>query len=170
MRTGTGRLLGAAGAALAFAAVSLGGLSLLPRAPAEAPPDRLRPAPSDTAPDWRRPASASPLLVSAGPSFDCARLSRPVENAVCDAPEVALLDAEMDAAYRAALVSAGPARHAVRRAQRQWLADRDACWLPWEEASDLLCLQDLYRARLAILRAGTAPDPSSTRSTDRPRP
>ena len=65
-------------------------------------------------------------LQTSGPSFDCDAATTPIEHAICANPEWSRLDRRMAERYRAALQNlSGPAREALRRDQRWFLAARD---------------------------------------------
>jgi uncharacterized protein YecT (DUF1311 family) len=98
-------------------------------------------------------------------SFDCARTSAPIEKLICSNDDLAALDAALGQAYGAR--RQGLSRDeaaALRRDQRQWLADRlAACDAPGAlDASSpdetVPCLLDLYRERMLAL-GGTVPGP-----------
>ncbi len=62
------------------------------------------------------------------PSFDCTHASTVVEHAICNDPQLSALDGRLSTAYLAArAVVNGPQRTALRDAQREWLAERNAC-------------------------------------------
>jgi len=84
----------------------------------------------------------------AAPSFDCAKASTRVEFMICDHPRIARLDSEMAAAYRIALRNSpwASANRRIRAEQRDWVAERNRC-------RDPRCLRQLYRQRIAQLRA-----------------
>lgn len=57
-------------------------------------------------------------------SFDCGKAATPAEKAICADPALSKADDDLAAAYKAALAATlDPA--SLRRAQRQWLQDRD---------------------------------------------
>ncbi len=105
------------------------------------------------------------------PSFDCAAAEQPLETLICADDELASLDADMAAAYRARLAAtSGDAQAALRLEQRAWAGNRAAaCGVDGSEAlavDDAIgCLSALYRARIDALAppddaTGAAP-PSS---------
>jgi uncharacterized protein len=84
---------------------------------------------------------AAPLASAA--SFDCAKAGTRIEKLICADAELSRLDTELGRLYAAARRSAAePA--AVKRAQRDWLKQRDRC-------PDSICVADAYRARIAAL-------------------
>ena len=88
--------------------------------------------------------------VTFSPSFDCARAARVVEHAICNDPQLAALDGELDAAYQEArgeLDESG--RRALRDEQRAWLKVRDACEA---DTWPVLCVKTTVMERLEILR------------------
>lgn len=95
--------------------------------------------------DWRAPAA----------SFDCAKASTPVEQAICADVALARLDREIAAEYAGQLaVASGPAaRQAITARQRHWLGNRDSACRDQPEASRVACLSGVYRIRLAELAA-----------------
>ena len=80
---------------------------------------------------------------AARPSFDCAKASTPVEQAICGAPELARLDAALAENYRNINNSniADGARADLKLTQRQWAAERNKC-------STNQCINAAYRIRL----------------------
>jgi tetratricopeptide (TPR) repeat protein len=72
----------------------------------------------------RKSAPAADALL---PSFNCATASLAVEKAICSDPDLARLDREIDAAYKAALASRNDKASAtsLRQAQRDFLAARN---------------------------------------------
>lgn len=81
---------------------------------------------------------------AAGASFDCAKASSRIDNAICASSELSELDSKLDLAYRSALaVSTDPP--GVRQAQRDWLrTTRNQC-------GDEACLLTVYMQRVAAL-------------------
>ncbi|MFC3119513.1 lysozyme inhibitor LprI family protein [Jhaorihella thermophila] len=89
-------------------------------------------------------------MTASGPSFDCARATTPVENAICANPDLAALDQEIARLYGEARATATGVEAATLRAgQRSWLRQRDACG--W----DIPCLTAAMEARIATLLATT---------------
>ncbi len=84
----------------------------------------------------------------AAPSFDCAKASTRVEFMICDHPRIARLDSELADAYRIALRDSpwASANRRIRAEQKDWIAERNRC-------RDPRCLRQLYRQRIAQLRA-----------------
>jgi len=78
--------------------------------------------------------------------MDCTKAASVVEKAICADKPLYELDAQMGAAYRK-LMKAAPAQAEVKKAQRQWLRERDGCG---EEVS---CLSQRYQDRLQVLHA-----------------
>ena len=83
------------------------------------------------------------------PGFDCARASRAAERLVCEHPDLAQADADLNLLYQA--LRAKPTRpEGLRAAQRRWLSQtRDRC-------ADVDCLRSAYRQRVAELQAFNA--------------
>ena len=72
--------------------------------------------------DRRNAANSDNLL----PTFACRAASRAVEKAICSDPDLARLDREIDASYKAALASRkGKAAEALRQEQRDFVAARN---------------------------------------------
>lgn len=78
--------------------------------------------------------------------MDCTKAASVVEQAICADKPLYELDAQMGAAYRK-LMKAAPEQAEVKKAQRQWLRERDRCG---EEVS---CLSQRYQDRLQVLHA-----------------
>ncbi|WP_433898351.1 lysozyme inhibitor LprI family protein [Pseudomonas sp. PSE1(2024)] len=78
--------------------------------------------------------------------MDCTKAASVVEKAICADKPLYELDAQMGAAYRK-LMKAAPTQAEVKKAQRQWLKERDRCG---EEVS---CLSQRYQDRLQVLHA-----------------
>lgn len=55
-------------------------------------------------------------------SFDCRRASHPTEIAICNDPDLASLDLQMDETLQAALPNSDD-RESLRADQRAWLSD-----------------------------------------------
>lgn len=86
---------------------------------------------------------------AAAPSFDCARAATPVERAICADADLAALDRELDARFRAKLDDASfLERRSLRRRQRDWLKQRDAACGEHAGAGLVACLAERYRERL----------------------
>jgi len=96
------------------------------------------------------------------PSFDCAAAAQPVETLICGDAELAELDTELSAAYKARLAAlAGDAQATLRQEQRTWSGSRGAvCGVEAEaviEVDDAIgCLMALYRARLEVMAPSAA--------------
>lgn len=85
-------------------------------------------------------------------SFDCARASTLVEQAICNDPELSGLDDSLSDAYRDALQQA-PDPALVQATQRRWLSQvRNSC-------RNAACLRSAYRTRLTELAALTPSRP-----------
>jgi uncharacterized protein YecT (DUF1311 family) len=105
--------------------------------------------------------------LASGPSFDCAKATRQIDKAICAWDTVGSLDAEMAAAYKAALAeqSDEDERTLVVEDHKRWLTARDEqCALDAvkpdpaseeglspKEFGQLLCLQDMYGSQIAHL-------------------
>ena len=74
----------------------------------------------------RSATSAMPRLGQSVTEFDCGMARRAVEKAICSDPDLARLDREIDAAYKAALASRNNrAAKQLRHEQRDFLAERN---------------------------------------------
>lgn len=90
-------------------------------------------------------AAVAPERMEAGtaarPSFDCNKVGKAVERMICNQPELAAADVQLDQAYRAALQrSSGQAQEMLQQAQHQWRRERDFC-------GDSRCVLNAYRQR-----------------------
>nr|WP_255453731.1 peptidoglycan-binding protein [Paracoccus sp. S-4012] len=84
-----------------------------------------------------------------GPSFDCVQAREPSELAICASDELAALDREMSARFRAARQGASGAQaEALLSQQRTWILSRDAC------GSDPGCLGSSMAARIDQIATG----------------
>jgi uncharacterized protein len=109
-------------------------------------------------------AAISVLLLGAiahAASFNCAKASTLTEKAICSDKELSTLDDQVSALYKAGLagetVDSG---EQLKIGQRAWLKTRNAC-------SDVICLKQSYRGRLAVLSAiPKGPIPQSVADTD----
>lgn len=91
------------------------------------------------------PAAAAPAP-EVRPSFDCSSRQLPSEVAVCDHPELAELDVELDKLYTEKLKQPDARRRqALVILQRQWVRNKDAC------SGNAGCLKVQYQARIQQL-------------------
>lgn len=89
-------------------------------------------------------APAAPQAAVAGPSFDCAKATTPVEKAICDSPRLSELDRRMSTMYQE-LMSVYEDKPALSKDQVSWLRNqRNAC-------SDAECIAVAYETRIADL-------------------
>ena len=80
-------------------------------------------------------------------SFDCAKAQTSVEKLICADVDLSKLDEDMAAAYtKSANVSGGAA--SIRRRQKQWLKERNAC-------VDAACVKSAYQSRARTLAQST---------------
>jgi len=87
------------------------------------------------------------------PSFDCLKASTKVEEIICDDPELANLDMELEKAFRHAMQAPGADPRRVKAEQRQWLKDRAVIVASASGTGDEeLALRTMYRARIKALR------------------
>ena len=105
------------------------------------------------------------LLASAAAaqSFDCAKATTTVEQAVCKDPKLAALDVTLAQAYHRAQAADPGQRDALLANQRQWIAARDHRCLgrpPGGGAELNDCLADAYGARIADLNTHVDPAPN----------
>ena len=84
-------------------------------------------------------------------SYDCTKTLTEVENAICHVKELADLDRELGAIYKALLAKLSPTDSAaVRVEQRAWLSSREnhcALYKGW-----ISCLTDYYQQRIDELK------------------
>ena len=81
------------------------------------------------------------------PSFACAAPHSPAEAAVCNDPDLAQLDQELDRLYTQKLKQPGfITKQRLLLSQRQWVRNRDTC------ASNSACLKVQYQARIQHLQ------------------
>ncbi len=76
-------------------------------------------------------------------SFDCAKASTKIENAICASPRLSLLDEDLGKLYQEALKRSPESQQAqIRDEQRRWLREtRNAC-------QDEKCMRRVYAERL----------------------
>jgi uncharacterized protein YecT (DUF1311 family) len=92
---------------------------------------------------------ASPVSSKRFPtSFDCAKASNPVENAVCADPYLAEFDVSVASDYKKALNMVAD-KAALRAEQRQWL---ERMHRQCNDTPVVQCIQYHYRTRLSQLR------------------
>lgn len=84
-------------------------------------------------------------------SFDCAKAQSEVEKLICADAELSKLDEDLAAAYTKALKVDGKAA-SVRRAQKQWVKERNAC-------VDSACVKNAYQSRARTLAQSTQNTP-----------
>ncbi len=110
----------------------------------------------------RRAAGALLALTATGglaASFDCSKAATRQEQLICADAELSRLDSELGQRYAEARRSADdPA--ALRRAQREWLVQRNRC-------GDSDCLAAAYRERIAALSASA--DGAAERALGQPQ-
>lgn len=70
----------------------------------------------------RRPKDAKPT-----PSFDCAKAASPAEKAICGNYDLASWDRSVALAFRQALERNADDKEPLKRAQKDWLHERDKC-------------------------------------------
>lgn len=113
--------------------------------------------------------SISWYAAAASPSFDCAKASNPIERMICGDAELAGLDRDVDAAYRAARAAAPPSDlEAMRRQQLDWLKNRNGC----KSSPDMRgCIAQSYRDRIGALeKLASQSAPASSPSQERKVP
>jgi uncharacterized protein len=94
---------------------------------------------------------AAPAAEDASPAFDCAQASRPAERWVCADADLARADRQLSSAYEI-LTQRWEKDLALRREQRRWLRERNAC-------ADAACVAAAYAARNAVLQQALAQVP-----------
>jgi uncharacterized protein len=106
-------------------------------------------------------------------SFDCQKAQDPVDRAICASPRLRQLDAQLAAAYAAALTREAVQADGIRQAQRTWAKSRATCIPGANPPADAgaraeQCLAAAYANRLAALAppqpttAATTPQPAAT--------
>lgn len=106
---------------------------------------------------WPILAFASTAVAAAqqaAPSFDCAKARGRIEKMICADTQLSTLDRHAADLFAIAAAQA-PADDDVKRAQRSWLRERDAC-------RDLACLKSQYENRIDTLAAYTGRLPETT--------
>ncbi|UQS12530.1 lysozyme inhibitor LprI family protein [Pseudomonas sp. HS6] len=79
--------------------------------------------------------------------MDCTKAVSVVENAICASEGLRKLDGQMGAIYRQFMNAAPQAQTEIKKAQREWLKERNQC------AEDVSCLNQRYQDRLQVLNA-----------------
>lgn len=88
-------------------------------------------------------AAEKAAAITGQPSFACAKASSKVEHLICDHPDLAVLDVQLQSANQLARFFA-PDKAAYARSAQSWLKSRDTC-------RDVACITAAYRQRLAAL-------------------
>ena len=108
-----------------------------------------------------------PLLAKAA-SFDCVRAGDAVEKTICASPVVSRLDSRLSAVYATVLARDPTRADALRRDERNWLAERDD--QAWQLLSDSETtahaskgLEGMYRERIQFLQS--LDDPADERGS-----
>jgi uncharacterized protein len=111
--------------------------------------------------------SAAPAICAAqgneGPSFSCAAVTSKVNKLICAKPELAALDRELAEVFRTVDAQPSTDRAALRAEEDKWLADLRA------RCTDVACIADAYRGRIAALRQASA-QAASPAAYDETRP
>lgn len=96
-----------------------------------------------------------PLAMVAGaPSFDCAKATGSVQEAICENPDLAALDRRLDAVYRKALETfPDDEQKELKAYQRGWIKGRDDCW---KADAMKACVTGEYQRRITELEIRTA--------------
>lgn len=89
-------------------------------------------------------AEAPNEVNTAGPSFDCSKVTDATDLTICSNAGLSQLDQQMAALYVARAQTADDP--AVRDGQREWLHDRNQC------GADVICLRQEYTARIQQLQ------------------
>lgn len=99
-------------------------------------------------------ASSGAAVPSRGPSFDCKKASTKLERRICEVPELAELDARLDAAFGAARARDSTGAAALATSQQAWLSwrNRTCEGQDWRVAH-------CYKLRIAALEAEPAGAP-----------
>ena len=111
------------------------------------------------------PDMANVSLRPVQPSFDCKKHYGDAEVAICNSPELSILDNELSRVYVAAYGGADASgKAAILAAQRQWIGQRDACGV------GVACLAAVYQTRIRSLsgrqRGLSTPAPQARPSFD----
>ncbi len=102
-------------------------------------------------------------LAPTKPSYDCKAHYTDAEVAICNSPELAILDNELDRVYSRAAKKANSAQKQVLLSdQRHWLELRNAC------LTDVRCLANQYRTRISSFGVSSLPDEKPASQTLRP--
>jgi uncharacterized protein len=97
-----------------------------------------------------------PAAVCHAASFDCRQASSQTEQLICADPALSRLDEDLNALYRRTLAAHPSDKDVLRVLQRAWLqSEADQC-------GTAACLQDAFRARMAMLeQLAPAGDPAA---------
>jgi uncharacterized protein len=99
-------------------------------------------------------------LAPTKPSYDCKAHYADAEVAICNNPELAILDNELDRIYtRAAKKGNSTQKQALLSDQRRWLDLRNAC------LTDVHCLANQYRTRISSFGVSSLPAEKPTGQT-----
>lgn len=86
-----------------------------------------------------------------GPSFNCQTATSSVEALICQQPDLAYLDRQLDTTLRSSRIRIQPSeQQRLDSEQQRWLEQRDQCWggdMP------IFCITTHYRYRIAQLQA-----------------
>ncbi len=85
------------------------------------------------------------MPASAAPSFNCNNAKSAAEKTVCEVPDLQWSDRQLARFYKLALAQGGYGRNDIVRAQRAFLARRDAC------KDNIECLDTVYKAQFKLL-------------------
>jgi len=96
-------------------------------------------------------------LVAAGAShaasFDCSKASTPTEHAICDNPQLSMLDEQTAGLYYTLISGGAPEAttsvDAVKKQQAAFVAKRNQC------GANYNCLIDAYTAQIMYLKAAS---------------
>jgi uncharacterized protein len=98
-------------------------------------------------------------------SFDCRRAANRIEEAICADKELAVLDAQLAADFKALISTEPKKRSALVGEEREWLHERDEqCGQEGEATSLHSCLTAVYLGRMTRI-AQEAPDISDPRGS-----
>lgn len=104
---------------------------------------------------WVRQVHLAEGTAGRGPGFDCARAAGQVEEMICADPALALLDRQMNAAFRQAVEVASEleerpadAVSLLRANQRGWIKGRNDCW---KDSDVKACIEEVTSRRLSAL-------------------
>ncbi|MGH8614309.1 MAG: lysozyme inhibitor LprI family protein, partial [Gammaproteobacteria bacterium] len=114
-------------------------------------PETPAPAPAAQAPKPLRDTPLAPVGAAIAPTFPCTGSLSLVEALICNDPELAKLDVELDRTYRKALNALqDEQKQELISEQRAWITKRAACA---DKGAIRKCVEGTYGRRLSSLRS-----------------